>query len=316
MGKGVAVDELDGPFEDGDDAAQETKDDDANHAADAAVLGRRLAGDGAQLAQELDDGDNEAAEGDGAEGVGEGALEGAAGGVLGEVVRAEVPGAVDAGDGGVDGVLEPLGDPVHGEGDEGDEADDAGVAAGGVVVVADRGREGDVDGGEGGGEPGGEGGGDDAAEQADEVDVAVAAADVDARLQHEGGEGDAGDPGVEAEGEEEAEDEEDDAGRVAATVQVVDGGADGPDDVEDARGPDELLGEVAREGHVADGQREGCGQHHDEEQDCLPVEGEAADDGGGGVPVERPGRDADEAGEDDDQLYTTPSARTHYDSAG
>lgn len=82
---------------------------------DVALLGFLLLGDGDSLADHVDEGDDEGAKGDAAEGVGHAAFEGAAGGAAGDAARfagAEEPGAVDAGDGGVDDVFDEFGDPL------------------------------------------------------------------------------------------------------------------------------------------------------------------------------------------------------------
>ena len=131
MGEGVAVDERDGPVEEADEAAEHAEHDAAD---EVALRGFVLLSDAAGLAEHVDDGDDQGAEGDGPEAVGHGAAEGAGGGAPGHsagFAAAEVPGAVDAGDGDVDGVFDPFGDPVAGKGDEDEETDDgrAGAAA-------------------------------------------------------------------------------------------------------------------------------------------------------------------------------------------
>lgn len=96
----------------GDQASQNAKHNVSYGSADAALLSRLLAGDGAQVAEELDDGNHQTAKADAAEGVGECAPCTAARGMPGEVVDAKVPGAVYPRDDGVDRVLQPLADPV------------------------------------------------------------------------------------------------------------------------------------------------------------------------------------------------------------
>ena len=191
----------------------------------------------------------------------------------------------------MDGVFQPFGDPVAGEGDEDDEANDGGGGAGagtagagagagaGRVAPALGGFVADVDGDEGDGEPGAEGDGDEAADGGDEEDVAEAAGDVHGLLQHDDGEGDAGDPGDEAENGEDAEDGEDDGGGVVVLDAVVDGGAEGEDDVENAGDPDELFGEHAGGEEVGPGGCDGDDEDEGEEDDGVGVEGE----GVGGV---------------------------------
>ena len=119
VAEGVAVEEGDEPVEEGDEAAQDPEEDATHEIPFAGFVALR---DGAGLAEHVDDCDDQAAETDAAEGVGGGAFEGAARGSFGQfsfwvLVAAEIPRAVDAGDGRVDGVLHPFAEPVHGEGD-------------------------------------------------------------------------------------------------------------------------------------------------------------------------------------------------------
>lgn len=314
MAKSIAVQELEGPLEQAQEAAEDAKDDVANHAADAALAAGLAAGDGAELAQELDNGNEQAAEADGAETVRQGAAGGTAGGALGKVVNAKVPGAVDTRDGGVDGVFEPLGDPVHGKGDVDHEADELGLAAaaavGAAVWIARRGLVLDVEGDHGDGEPGGKSRGDEPANEADEVDVAILFADIDGRLEHQGGKGDAGDPRVKGKGGEAGKDEEDDAGGPVSLVEVVDGSAKGPADVEDARDPDELLGKGARHPDVGPGEDKGDDEDAGEEDDGVAVEGkvvagllvDAGAGAAGDVAADGDGGDDDEAGKGGEEL--------------
>lgn len=117
MAERVAIEERDEPIEQGDETTQDPE----PNATDETALGSfLLLRDGARLPEHLNQGENERTEADAAEGVGGGATEGAARGTVGHALRRvgeEVPGAVDAGDGGVYGVLEPFAEPVHGKGD-------------------------------------------------------------------------------------------------------------------------------------------------------------------------------------------------------
>lgn len=76
--------------------------------------------------------------------------------------------------------------------------------------------------------------------------MAVLARDVDGDLHHVGCERDAGDPADEADDGEDAENEEDYATAVLPPNDVVDTSGESEDDVQDARDPDEELGEVSR----------------------------------------------------------------------
>ena len=199
MGKGITVDELHGPIDNTDQTAENTEGASGNAISPSSFV---LLGDAASLADHVDDGDDEGAEADAAEGVGHGALESTSRGALRHSTRltsAEEPTAVHARDRAMQGIFDPFGDPVTGEGDKDDEADDfcrgastAGGASGvGAPVV---GTVFHVDGDEGDGVPGAEGEGGEAAECADGEDVAVVFGYVHGCLQHEDAEGDAGDP--------------------------------------------------------------------------------------------------------------------------
>lgn len=161
----------------------------------------------------------------------------------------------------MDNVLEDLGDPVPGEGDEDDEPDDLGHraatvdAAGGVAGIVPG-----VHGDEGDGEPGAEGGGDDAAYEGDDEDVAVVLGDVDDGLQHQHREGDAWDPRDEADDVEYGEDQKDDSGGIFLGPEVEAGGRDTEDDLQDTGDPDDLLREGAYSPEVGKGNYERDGE--------------------------------------------------------
>ena len=259
--KRILIEELHEPVEEANQAPKHTEQDLPHH---VPLRRRVLLGDIARLAEELDDSDDQAAEADGAEAVGDGALEGATGGAFGEsrrLLRAEVPGAVDTGDGDMDDVLEDLGDPVPGEGDEDDEPDDLGHraaavdAAGGVAGIVPG-----VHGDEGDGEPGAEGGGDDAAYEGDDEDVAVVLGHVDDGLQHQHREGNAWDPRDEADDVEDGEDQKDDSGGIFLGPEIEAGGRDTEDDLQDTGDPDDLLREGAYSPEVGKGDYERDGE--------------------------------------------------------
>ena len=200
MRKGIAIDKLDGPIHDPNQTAQDTERNRSDRITlRSFVILRNTTG----LAEHVDKSDDEGAKTDAAKRISHGTLEGArrcatrhSAGLAG----AEEPAAVDAGDGGVDGVFDPFGDPVAGECDEDDQADDFGRRAattGGAcgVGAAVVGRVFDVDGDEGDAVPGAEGEGNEAAQSADGEDVAVVFGDIHGCLEHENAEGNARDPG-------------------------------------------------------------------------------------------------------------------------
>ena len=182
----------------------------------------------------------------------------------------------------MNGVLQPLGDPVPCKRDEDDQTNHfgrraptgTGSARAGRVAAATRGLVLDVDADEGDGEPGAERDGAEAADGGDEKDMTETAGDVHGLLQHDHREGDARDPGHEADDAEDAEDDKHHGCRVVVFDEVVDGGAEGEDDVQDARDPDELLGEGAGGEEVAPGQDQGDNEHEDEEDEGVGVQGE------------------------------------------
>ena len=120
VAEGVAVDELHGPFEDANETAENAEADLAN---EVSIAGCLVAGHGAELAQELDDGHNEGSEGDAAKAVGQSTTSGTARGSLGRVVWSKVPSAIDARDHDMRGTLDPFRDPVCGKGDEDQQTD-------------------------------------------------------------------------------------------------------------------------------------------------------------------------------------------------
>lgn len=126
MTEGVAVDELDSPLQKTQQAADTAEDGVSDKASVCALL---IASGVANLTKELDNGNQQATQSNGTKAVCQGALGRGTGGILGKVVRVKVPRAVDTGNRCMDGVLEPLGEPVHGKGDKGDETDDLALAA-------------------------------------------------------------------------------------------------------------------------------------------------------------------------------------------
>lgn len=175
----------------------------------------------------------------------------------------------------MNGVLQPLRDPVHGERDKDDESNHSAFATAAVPacrVVVGRLPLG-VDGDKGNGEPCGEGGCDETADEADEIHMTVLLADINASLEHECREWDPRDPGVEAERQEAAEDEKDNGGGVVLDNKVINRGADGEDDVENAGYPDEGLREEASEPDVCKRKDESHSDDKDEQDDRIRVQG-------------------------------------------
>lgn len=155
----------------------------------------------------------------------------------------------------MDRVLQPLREPVRAERDEYNEASNFGVAAATCSSAASRiivtGREFDVDGRKSYGEPGCESRTDEASNKADHVNMAVVVCDVDGGTQHERTEWYSGDPRDKREDKEDYKDQEHDASGIVFPVKHVDGSSQAPDDVQDARCPDELLGKGSGEEDVA-----------------------------------------------------------------
>lgn len=151
MTESIAVEELGKPIKEGDQTSQETEYRVANGTFDSTFLARLAPCNRAQVSQELDDSDNQTPKADGAKTIGKGPIRGTTGRILWEVVRVEIPRAVDAGYGCVDGVFKPLGHPVHGECNKDDQPNDPGMAAASVSAgwVAGGGLEFGIDGHQG-----------------------------------------------------------------------------------------------------------------------------------------------------------------------
>lgn len=136
MGEGVAVQKLDGPLQEtkqtADNAEQHTSEETFNASSTRCLT----ACNRANLSKELDNGDEQTAESNGPVAVGESALQCTTSGSLGKIGRVKVPRSVHARNGGVDGVLEPLGDPVHGKGDVGDYPNDLSLATASTCLAA------------------------------------------------------------------------------------------------------------------------------------------------------------------------------------
>lgn len=91
MAEGVTVEELGGPLQNRDETTQYAEEDVTGDARNASLRSRLAPGKRAKLAKEADNGHEQATERNRSKAVGERALEGTSGGVLGEVVRAKVP---------------------------------------------------------------------------------------------------------------------------------------------------------------------------------------------------------------------------------
>jgi hypothetical protein len=276
VAEGISVQKLQSPLEKGNEAAEDTEQDVSNHTTNTAILASLLPCDGAHLAQELDNGDKQTAQTDGSEAVGKSALGRTAGRAFGEVVHAEIPCTIDSGDDGVNRVLEPLRNPVHGKGDKDgqpyDRAFAAATAIGATLRVISRRLVRDIDGSQRDGEPGSKSGRKDASNQGHKVDVTILFADVDASFEHQGREWNTRDPCVKGEGGKQPKDEKDYSSGPVFLVEIKDGGSKGPTNVENACDPNELFGEYARKGYVSPGQEEGNNKTECEENDGIVVE--------------------------------------------
>lgn len=190
----------------------------------------------------------------------------------------KVPSAVDTADDCVDGVFEPLCNPIHGESDKYNQANDGSLATVGAVGTAVRvvGRRlpSDVDTNHGGREPGAKSSRQKAADEADNVHMAVFLADVDAGAKHKSRKRNTRNPGPKGKGGKEGENEEDDTGRPVLLVQVVDGGSKGKHQVENTSDPDKGLGEGARKTKVSNRENKGRTESAGKENQRVGVDGE------------------------------------------
>lgn len=255
VAEGVAVEESYSPFEDGNHTSQNAEQDISNHASYTTLLTRLTSGNRAQLSDSLDDSNYQTTQADGSKAVSQSPLRSPSSRALGEVVRRKVPGAVDTRNGGVHGVLDPFRDPVHGEGDEDYQPNDLGLAAAsiGIAIGVAGGRLIlGVDGHQSDRVPSSESRGDHSSKEADHIHVPELLADINTRLEHQGREGNPRDPSVETKSHEQAHDEEHDSPAPVLSPEVEDGGPKCPADIQDARHPNELLREEAREPDVSE----------------------------------------------------------------
>lgn len=87
----ISVEKLDGPLDDGEEAAKDTEDNVAYHTTNTSFVTSLASRYRAELSQELQNRNNETAEADGAKAIGQGPAGRSARGVLGEVVHTKVP---------------------------------------------------------------------------------------------------------------------------------------------------------------------------------------------------------------------------------
>lgn len=134
-------------------------------------------------------------------------------------MRAEVPRAVNPRDRDMDGVLDPLADPIHGKGHDHDEANDFASRAPAsstcwigtsttvrLVLGVDRNQSHRV--------PGAEGRCDESSQKTNKIDVSVLLCDIDTGLEHEHAERYPRNPRDEADDREDAEKQKDDTSRI------------------------------------------------------------------------------------------------------
>ena len=133
VAESISVQELHSPFQDTDQASQNAEQNCANH---VAITCRIALSSGADLTEELNNSHEETAETDASKAVCHCALEGTSSCALGHGVGIEVPRAVDTGDGGVDSVLQPFGDPVHGKRREGNQTNDLAITTSSSSIAA------------------------------------------------------------------------------------------------------------------------------------------------------------------------------------
>ena len=276
MTESIAIEEPNRPLQEADDAPEDAEQHIA-HDAGNAPLGPGLAPRyRAQLPKELHNGHEQTSQANRTEAVGERTPRRTSSRTAGKVVRAEVPGTVHAGYRCMDSVLDPFGDPVHGERDEDDEANHFAVTASSSRnvasgVVARRLVLG-VDGDEGNGIPGSKGHGDNATNEAHDVGVSIFLANIHAGLEHQRREWDARYPRPEGKYKEGGEDRKHDRSTPIMPPVVEYSGTDGPAYIEDARHPDELLGKKACQPDIGKREDDGDDENEDEEDYCIGIE--------------------------------------------
>ena len=198
------------------------------------------------MPQHVDNGHDQTAEADRTKAVGQSASSSTPGSSLGHVVGAEIPAAVDARNDDMDSILEPFGDPVAGESDKDEEAYDfcRGTSTRALTTRRIVARiEFDVHRDKRDGKPRTKGCGKNTTDEGDKPHVTEALRDVDTRGEHQSAEGNARDPCDEADDRKDGEEQEDDSARVVLAREHVDCGDEPEENVEDAGGPYEGLGE-------------------------------------------------------------------------
>lgn len=119
----IAVDELDSPVNQANDATQDTK---GNLSSNVSLLTLLTLRDTHSMSDHIDNGDDQGSEADAAKGVGHCSFEGTARRATRHptwFARTEKPRFIDPSDGGVQGNLDPVCDPVPGEAIEDDQTD-------------------------------------------------------------------------------------------------------------------------------------------------------------------------------------------------
>lgn len=131
MAKGVFVQELKGPIEQGYQAAQHAKECHANEPSNATLVTSLLPGNRAQLTQQLYNGHQQTSKADTSKGIGESSLGGPARGSFGKVAATtrEEPGSVDSCNRRVNHVLDNFTEPVETERGEDYQSNDFAFAA-------------------------------------------------------------------------------------------------------------------------------------------------------------------------------------------
>jgi len=201
--EGIAVDKLHCPVKNSDETSDETPD---NSLENVTVGGRGPLPDRAKLPQAVDECDDQTPQTDTSKGIREGTLQTSTRHPLRIVLGVEVPASVDPRDGSVDGVLEPLGNPVRGEGDEDQQTDDLALAATTSPFSAGR-VVGtwfvlDIDGHQRNRVPGRKNGRQEASNGAHHVHMAMLFRHINGSLEHQHAKWDTWDPGDECEDQE------------------------------------------------------------------------------------------------------------------
>lgn len=275
MAESIPVEKGDQPVEQSDEAAKDPNEDAAHNVSLRSFLSLC---NRARLSEHVDNGDDQTSKTDTTKGIRSRTLEGATSSTLGSTAWSatpEIPGSVHTSNGSMDGVLNPLAKPVHGECNIDDQPNNLGAAAStraarwirsaAIGLIRDVNRD------QSNGKPCGKGNGGQTTKCANDKNMPVSARHVDRSLQHDDTEWNTRNPADKTDDSENAEDEKHDPGAPLFSVEIVDGSSECKDAVKNAGDPDKLLGEIAGTQEIRPRHGERDAEHKDKQNQGVGV---------------------------------------------